>query len=1026
MSSGSGSDGVEDLFQKYKHRIRNAKSHSAKEIILLDFLSNVFELDDLALYTEIPLKDKIKNVRGRADLIYGGVVLEVKVNLDKEIKEAEKELTKYLKILHDKEKKNFVGIATDGITFRAYILHPKEGLKKISEFKVNDNLKEFILWLDSYFFTSRNVKPTAEDLQVRFGLGSPTFSIATMELLKLYEKVSDKPHVKLKYELWEKHLEIVYGKAPDIEEFIVHTYLVTLVKIIMYLRLKSSNGLGSLEKVLDGSYFRDVSGIINFIEEDFFTWVLEEEIKDQSLKLIGNLAKELEIYDFERADEDLFKEIYQDIIGPSARHRIGEYYTPEWLAQLTLERAIKRLGKDYPKILDPACGSGTFITNAIHYYKNKSKSDEELLELILSNVVGMDINPLAVIIARANYMLALGELLKHKREPIVIPVYLADSIRLPEGDFTLLAPNIMVYRVEVESNRYLAIPEDVISNEKELTRILDKMRELLEQYKIGRLDEKGAKIAFETYLKERNMDDGSLQVLLDTYKKIIYLINKGRDSIWIFIIGNIYAPIRLRKEKVDLIVGNPPWIALRYIENKIYQERLKRMIIEDYKLLDKNDKHLFTQMEVATLFFMRTADLYLKDGGIVAFVMPKSVLTGAKQHSNFRTFKKPKIELLEIIDCHYSTKFKVEPLFNVPCAVLIGKRGSNTKYPVKAIALSGRLNKKNAKLDEIELDKKEYSYEPPIRPTNRSYYYDLFRAGASIYPRPLWFVDIVEDQRLGINPLKPRVKSSEDAIKNAKGNWKKVIIEGNVEKEFIFVTLLSRNLIPFGYRKLSPIVLPIKVKDGVISLLSRKQLKGLGKLGMAMWVEKAQEYWDKYATEKDKRNFPRVEESLNHLGLLEVQNLKRKFVVVSASSGTHTSSCVINRAQLSNIAFHHITHNGIIMEKTTFYYETDVEDEAYYLSAIINSRTIDEHIKPLQAKGSFGERHIQRIIFELPIPRFDPSNETHLRLSELGKLCHEKVNMMTKGSRSQIKEMLGKYMDEIDKLVADLLKLDNL
>lgn len=56
----------------------------------------------------------------------------------------------------------------------------------------------------------------------------------------------------------------------------------------------------------------------------------------------------------------------------------------------------------------------------------------ELLRTIFHNIVGIDLNPLAVIVARTNYLLALRPLLKHRgKEPSEIPVYLADSIMTP-------------------------------------------------------------------------------------------------------------------------------------------------------------------------------------------------------------------------------------------------------------------------------------------------------------------------------------------------------------------------------------------------------------------------------------------------------------------------------------------------------------------------------------------------------------------------------------------------------------------
>jgi len=46
----------------------------------------------------------------------------------------------------------------------------------------------------------------------------------------------------------------------------------------------------------------------------------------------------------------------------------------------------------------------------------------------LKNIVGFDLNPLAVLAARTNYLIALGKLIKYKRGEIEIPVYFADSI----------------------------------------------------------------------------------------------------------------------------------------------------------------------------------------------------------------------------------------------------------------------------------------------------------------------------------------------------------------------------------------------------------------------------------------------------------------------------------------------------------------------------------------------------------------------------------------------------------------------
>ncbi|MEM2293228.1 MAG: hypothetical protein QXX41_08130 [Nitrososphaerota archaeon] len=87
-----------------------------------------------------------------------------------------------------------------------------------------------------------------------------------------------------------------------------------------------------------------------------------------------------------------------------------------------MEREKQRLSQNFR----PTYGSGTFLCNAIHMareeLKNEGKPPDQILDFIISNVIGVDINPLATIIARANYLIALGNLVKLGKL-ITIPVY---------------------------------------------------------------------------------------------------------------------------------------------------------------------------------------------------------------------------------------------------------------------------------------------------------------------------------------------------------------------------------------------------------------------------------------------------------------------------------------------------------------------------------------------------------------------------------------------------------------------------
>jgi hypothetical protein len=128
---------------------------------------------------------------------------------------------------------------------------------------------------------------------------------------------------------------------------------------------------------------------------------------------------------------DLFKPLYQDLFMRRLRHVLGEYYTPDWLAESLLDQ-VGYQGQPGRRLLDPACGSGTFLVAAVRRARaclaaRGDVSREAACGEILDNIVGLDLNPLAVLSARANYWIALGELARDACGRTV-PVYRRDSI----------------------------------------------------------------------------------------------------------------------------------------------------------------------------------------------------------------------------------------------------------------------------------------------------------------------------------------------------------------------------------------------------------------------------------------------------------------------------------------------------------------------------------------------------------------------------------------------------------------------
>jgi len=1030
---------VAKIVRDHIARAKLANTHPAKLLVLSNLLKELFQvkLEELIPGIETKLGSKIWGLKGSADLLFSNVVFEVKVDLDRELDDAKWKLKKYLQALHEREPwRKSIGIATDSVKFKAYAPVIKDEqvveLSEIGSINIAESTpSESVLWLDSFIFSTPKIRPSAQDLRWRFGPGSPTYSIARDSLQSLWHKVEGERNAKLKLDLWAKNMEIVYGSKPGLNSFIDHTYLVTLVKLIVYFRLSGDNYVDEkkIMRALTGEYFSSC-GIANLIEEDFFTWILSRKIASKAVGLVCDVAKELLRYDFSQVDEDFFKEIYQEIVERGERHRIGEYYTPEWLVQLILKEAIdlwKGRNQGFPRILDPACGSGTFLCNAIHMAKeelqNMGKLPDQVLEFIVNNIVGVDVNPLAVIIARANYLIALGDLLKLGKQ-IIIPVYVADSIRMPKVLTTLATKGLVeVYEVEVDGH-CIQIPKSVIVQKAVLSQVFEAFKDATSAYK-ARADRNEALKIFRRRVSTSLAVD-EFEILNSTLNTILTLMDKGLDSIWIFMLKNIYAPIALTESKFDIVVGNPPWIAMKFIENKSYQEFVKQEVLA-YGLLDSKQVKMFANMEVATLFFCKSVDLYLNNGGIIAFVMPRSILTGALHHINFKLFKRPQVKLIKIFDLE-----DVYPLFNVPACSLIAIKGERTFYPILARRYSGKLPEKNIRL--IEAIKhfiiKDYMYKPPTIPlTGYSEYYNRFKRGADIYPRNFWLIDFIAHPTLGINTSLPYVRTSEEA--EVKERWKDVKLEGNVEANFVYATLLSKHMVPFGYFKLTPIIVPIERTPSSYRLLDDVALRNAGYVHMANWFENVQKWWRELRTERDKIRFPSVLDRLDYNSLLSTQNPSKRYVVLYNTSGTNVTSCVIDKDSIPSfrVLSTEIKPVNFIADTSTYIYETNVENEAHYLCAALNSNVINEIIKPLQPKGLFGERSIHRRPFMLPIPKFNENEHLHVKLAELSKKCHVKVASIkftkksTASLRKEARKSVEKEIIEIDKLVSQLLGL---
>jgi methylase of polypeptide subunit release factors len=197
---------------------------------------------------------------------------------------------------------------------------------------------------------------------------------------------------------------------------------------------KLQNALQAMER---GDFFEDL-GFERLWDEDFFHWYTlgwDRELEE----VLSSIIDRFSIYNSfsvqASAEEcgDLLKKLYHRLLPREIRYYLGEYYTPDWLADVLTRKTLgDDLGDGEKRVLDPACGSGTFLVAAIRHIRaadaRRGVPQTDTLQKILNHVVGYDLNPLAVLAARVNYLFALGDLVHHSEGLIQIPVLLYDSI----------------------------------------------------------------------------------------------------------------------------------------------------------------------------------------------------------------------------------------------------------------------------------------------------------------------------------------------------------------------------------------------------------------------------------------------------------------------------------------------------------------------------------------------------------------------------------------------------------------------
>lgn len=102
-------------------------------------------------------------------------------------------------------------------------------------------------------------------------------------------------------------------------------------------------------------------------------------VADEAVELWREMVEDVERYDFTRFGYEVIGRIFERLIAPDERHKLGQYFTPSYVVDLINTFCIHSMDN---VVLDPGCGAGTFLVRAYSRLKrlDPGKNHEELLE----------------------------------------------------------------------------------------------------------------------------------------------------------------------------------------------------------------------------------------------------------------------------------------------------------------------------------------------------------------------------------------------------------------------------------------------------------------------------------------------------------------------------------------------------------------------------------------------------------------------------------------------------------------------
>ena len=780
--------------------------------------------------------------------------------------------------------------------------------------------------------------------------------------------------------LWVRFVAIAGSGTKSVEferdNYSNELYLVTLAKLICA-NVLAQKGLRSdddeLGRILTGQHFRAL-GLENLVEYDYFGWLSEGPHAGFLLPIARSLQEDLNVYDFTRISaEDVFGHLMAELGRRSHRLLLGQEFTPSWLCRRMAKRALSELPKgERPRFIDMCCGSGAMLAAVTREYsqtleaEGREPGEAESIQLLAEAATGFDIDPLAVLLAKVNWIVANRAWLPSGAQ-LSIPVYHADSLfaGIPFADIDSADGS---YELTLFDDVTLSLPEfllepdhrslfdDVLQRSYGLTRAAS-----------GEIPDPGAMaMAAQASLADHapELNDSQQHLAVEFVAQLTTALAKlqdaGLNGLWAFILKNSYRPA-LVAGQFNGLISNPPWLALSKIADNPYGASLREMA-RRLRLTPPGPAHLHT--ELATTFLYASVGRYLIPGSVVACILPDAVLNGY-QHRPFREgapvggpMKVP-LRVVELWRVESGT-FKNEAI------VLVGRKES----PTQSDPIAGKTVGRNTVIDNqfrrlTRGDRMVWTDQDASEPRAGFFDAGAFRQGADLMPRTLLFHKLSRvGARWTVTAIDRQSDEERYLVQDAKRLKDFKIDAGSIADRYVYEALLSNHLTPLRIADPAPIVLPFdRTASGWVAA-SAQQLAA-----------------DPGTEDVFKRILIALPDSATAATLLHVVESDRRKLSLQSSFaaegylvvyGAGGSTVCAGARPVSSFDL-----TKLVIDQTLYWHIVESQEEALYLTGMLNSPAIEGLISAFQPQGQQGERHIHRLP-ALVTPRFDPGDPTHI------------------------------------------------